>query len=336
MTRSFRSDGNLEAHDSQHGILCGEVVHALAPDAQLLFANWEAESPDSFLDAVRWAREQGRKSITCSIIMPSWGDGEGGGPVHHELKRILGGNRPDDILCFASAGNTATRTWTGTYRKAGSGYHEWTMGISANPLTPWGLERVSVELCWAERADFEVVVEDAITGQTVAASSVSDGDRHAVQARFDPEKSRTYCVRVRQVRGVACAFQCVALGGNLDYSTTCGSVCFPGDGAEVIAVGAVDADGRRMSYSSCGFAAPRLKPDLMATVPFTSLWRDKPFSGTSAASPQAAALAALWRSRHPNWSALKIREVMCNTARDIGIPGPDNETGYGLIQLPSE
>src|SRR5207253_1788777 len=26
--RSFRNDANLEAKDSQHGILCGEVVHA--------------------------------------------------------------------------------------------------------------------------------------------------------------------------------------------------------------------------------------------------------------------------------------------------------------------
>jgi hypothetical protein len=39
--RSFRRDGNLEEKDSQHGILCGEVVHALAPDAEILFANWE-------------------------------------------------------------------------------------------------------------------------------------------------------------------------------------------------------------------------------------------------------------------------------------------------------
>jgi hypothetical protein len=53
--RSFRHDGNLEAKDSQHGILCGEVIHALAPEAELLFANWEPEHPDRFLDAVRWA-----------------------------------------------------------------------------------------------------------------------------------------------------------------------------------------------------------------------------------------------------------------------------------------
>src|ERR1019366_6247373 len=38
--RSFRNDRNLESRDSQHGILCGEVLHALAPDAELLFVNW--------------------------------------------------------------------------------------------------------------------------------------------------------------------------------------------------------------------------------------------------------------------------------------------------------
>src|SRR5262245_63159706 len=38
--RSFRADGDLEAKPSQHGILCGEVLHALAPDAELMLANW--------------------------------------------------------------------------------------------------------------------------------------------------------------------------------------------------------------------------------------------------------------------------------------------------------
>src|SRR5207244_3182662 len=54
---SFRKDGNLEARDSQHGVLCGEVIHALAPDADLLFANWEEDDAETFFKAVRWARE---------------------------------------------------------------------------------------------------------------------------------------------------------------------------------------------------------------------------------------------------------------------------------------
>src|SRR5262245_4106261 len=81
---SFRFDGDLEAKDSQHGILCAEVIHALAPDAELLLANWEPDNPGQFLRAVRWAREQGARVVTCSIIMPSWSDGQGGGATHEE------------------------------------------------------------------------------------------------------------------------------------------------------------------------------------------------------------------------------------------------------------
>src|SRR5437879_6499045 len=87
VARSFRRDGNLEAKDSQHGILCGEVIHALAPEAKLLFANWELERVDEFLGAVRWAREQGARIISCSVVTPNWSDGKGGGAIHQELAR---------------------------------------------------------------------------------------------------------------------------------------------------------------------------------------------------------------------------------------------------------
>src|SRR4029077_4601873 len=97
LVRSFRADGNLEAKDSQHGILCGEVIHTLAPEAELLFANWEADDGDAFLEAVQWAHDRGGLVISCSVIMPSWRDGEGGGPAHERLARILGpGTGRDD------------------------------------------------------------------------------------------------------------------------------------------------------------------------------------------------------------------------------------------------
>src|SRR5262249_10107179 len=146
--QSFRRDGDLEARDSRHGILCGEAVHALAPEAELLLANWEPERPERFLAAVRWARRQGARGGACPAIMPTWSDGEGHGPVHEALARILGpGDRPGDLLCFASAGNTALRHWGGPFRAGGradparGGWHEWAPGRAANPIRPWGGER---------------------------------------------------------------------------------------------------------------------------------------------------------------------------------------------------
>ncbi len=331
--RSFRADGNLEARDSQHGILCGEVVHALAPDADLLFANWEPDRPDQFLDAVRWARDQGARVVSCSVIMPSWSDGEGRGPVHEALARVVGqGQDPRDLLCFASAGNTAQRHGAGPCRPRADGYHQWGQGIVDNPLTPWGDEPVSVELCGPADAGFRLEVYDAITGTPVPGRSGPRGTSACAVVRFDPDPGRAYLLRVRGRDGAA--FHLVALGAGLGYATARGSIPFPGDGPEVIAVGAVTAAGERAEYSSCGPNSSQPKPDLVAVVPFPSLWRPRPFSGTSAAAPQAAALAALLWSRHPRWSAAEVHDALVHTARDLADPGHDFQTGYGLIALP--
>jgi len=69
-------------------------------------------------------------------------------------------------------------------------------------------------------------------------------------------------------------------------------------------------------------------------VPFPSQCRLRPFSGTSAAAPQAAALAALLWSRQPSASAGQITAAMHTAALDLGPRGHDCETGYGLIRLP--
>jgi subtilisin family serine protease len=337
LTRSFRSDGNLESKDSQHGILCAEVLHALAPDAELLLANWDPERSDDFLAAARWARSQGARVISCSVIMPSWSDGEGKGPVHEALARILGpGTNPGDMLLFASAGNVAQRHWSGPFHDAGDGWHEWATSIKDNELSPWGKEHVSVEMCWEPGADYDLFVNDTKTGRDIGHSVTRPGERRSCAVvRFLPHGNHTYQVRVRFAGGRAGSFHLSALGGGLLYSTAKGSITFPGDGPEVIAVGAVDSDGQRSGYSSCGPNSCRPKPDLVATVPFPSLWRPRPFTGTSAAAPQAAGLAALLWTSHPDWTAYQIRDTLQKSARDLGPPGHDVETGYGLISLPA-
>jgi hypothetical protein len=337
---SLRRDGNLEAKDSPHGILCAEVVHRLAPDAEILLANWEPERPEQFLDAVRWAREQGANLLTCSIIMPTWSDYEGHGPVHATLSRLLGsGDRPGDGLFFASAGNTAQRHWSGSFRDAG-GWHAWASTpagpVCDNPVRPWGSTRVSVELC-ARPGDFEVSVCDVTTGHEVGrgpAPGRAGDELPNVVVSFQPEEGHTYTARLRRRRADAGSFHLVVLGAGLGYATRQGSIPFPGDGPEVVAVGAVDEGGRRWAYSSCGPKEESVKPDLVAPVPFPSSWRPQPFAGTSAAAPQAAALAALVWSRHPEWTAREVRAALGRCARPSPPGSPAWETGQGCIHLP--
>jgi hypothetical protein len=334
VTRSFRADGMLESRDSQHGILCAEVIHALAPDAEILLANWEPDRPDQFLQAVRWARQAGARVLTCSVIMPAWSDGEGHGQVHRELSRVLGsGDSPADMLCFASAGNTAQRHWSGYFHDSGDGWHAWENGAIDNNIHPWGKERVSVELSTAPVGVLQVSVEDTTIGRFVGRAETKGGQATAT-VRFSPQADHEYRLRLKHLNGQSGFFHLVVLGGGLQYATAHGSIPFPGDGPEVVAVGAVDTEGRRLAYSSCGPNSEQPKPDFVASVPFPSLWRARPFSGTSAAAPQAAALAALLFARHPDWTAHQVRKALEGTAEDLGPPGHDCETGFGRVHLP--
>jgi subtilisin family serine protease len=337
--RSFRSDGNLEFRNSQHGILCGEVVHTLAPDADLLFANWEPGREDQFLAAVRWARDQGAHIVSVSVITPSWSDGEGGGAMHRALFNLLGnGAHSADALCFASAGNTTERHWTGQFHDGGSGWHIWKAKQADNGLRPWGDDDVYVELYGRAGGSYELDVYDADTDKEVghAATDSHHPDRLSAAVRFAPVAGHDYRVRVRHIAGPVGAFHVTTTFASLDCTTPGANVCFPADGKEVVALGAVDQSGHRQDYSACGTNLPQPKPDLVAVVPFPSTFRSRPFGGTSAAAPQAAALAALCWSRHPAWTATHVREALQSAAIDLGAPGPDYETGFGLIHVPAE
>jgi len=184
-------------------------------------------------------------------------------------------------------------------------------------LRPWGDDEVAVELYGLAGASYELWVFDTSTGKEVghAATNPRQSDRLSAAVRFAPARDHSYGVRVRHIGGPAGDFHLTTTFASLACTTPGANVCFPGDGKEVV---------------------PRPKPDLVAVVPFPSSWRPGPFGGTSAAAPQAAALAALCWSRHADWSAARVRQALQSAAIDLNTPGPDYETGYGLIHLPDK
>ncbi|MCB0543571.1 MAG: S8 family serine peptidase [Lewinellaceae bacterium] len=111
----------------------------------------------------------------------------------------------------------------------------------------------------------------------------------------------------------------------------------PADAPGLIAVGAVDYQGERASFSSLGPAADgRIKPDLMApgdqvvTAGGSGVQLGLS-SGTSLASPMlSGALAALW-SAYPDKTAKEILDaVFASADQDME---PDNKRGYGLPDM---
>src|SRR5262249_39588268 len=152
--------------------------------------------------------------ISCSVIMPSWSDGEGGGPVHEALSKIIGtGRQPGDVLCVASAGNTARRHWSGAFHDGGDGYHEWRPGVIDNRIRPWNSERVPAGRLAPAGAGYHLQVLDATLGTEIGRSPASAEPAHrAAVVRFNPEAGHRYRLRVRRVEGTGQPFHVVVLG----------------------------------------------------------------------------------------------------------------------------
>lgn len=86
--------------------------------------------------------------------------------------------------------------------------------------------------------------------------------------------------------------------------------------------------------SGCGDGTD-LKPQLVA--PGSSIYSAAPGggynvqSGTSMAGPHVAGVVALMRAANPEADVLTIKQALLDTARDLGDPGPDMDSGYGLV-----
>jgi len=119
--------------------------------------------------------------------------------------------------------------------------------------------------------------------------------------------------------------------GREGYST----LITPADAESILAVGAVDAEGARASFSSRGPTADgRIKPDICALgvntacAVSTSSTTYGAASGTSLATPLIGGLAALLREAHPDWSVMEIIEALKSSGDQADTP--DNDRGWGI------
>jgi type VII secretion-associated serine protease mycosin len=120
----------------------------------------------------------------------------------------------------------------------------------------------------------------------------------------------------------------VAATGN-DHTESPG---YPAAYEEVIAVGATDSNGQIAQFSNYGayvdVAAPGVS--IASTYPGNQY---AALSGTSMASPHAAALAAMIRSVNPSLSNKQVMDLLRSTSTDLGEAGHDVYYGYGQIDV---
>lgn len=109
-------------------------------------------------------------------------------------------------------------------------------------------------------------------------------------------------------------------------------VAYPAGYEEVIAVAAADAAGNHMYFSNRGDEIDIAAPGAGVNAAWTEDgvgW----FTGTSAAAPFVAGMAAALRGEDRDLTPDQIKEILLAGANDAGRPGKDSELGAGIMDV---
>jgi subtilisin family serine protease len=146
-----------------------------------------------------------------------------------------------------------------------------------------------------------------------------------------------------EAMGIVCVFAAGNEGPN--SMTIRNPADHAGTSTNTFSVGAADATigGYPVpSFSSRGPSACdglSIKPEIVAPgVAIYSSFKGQTYrtmNGTSMAAPYVAGAVAILRQYNPELTPEEIKQVLLETARDIGDPGEDNESGKGLLDLPA-
>ena len=116
------------------------------------------------------------------------------------------------------------------------------------------------------------------------------------------------------------------------------SPSYPASFAHVLTVGATDESDRVTVFSSASQDMDLAAPGQDMTVAIPTLFQPSGYAsedGTSFSAPLVSgAAAAVWTER-PTLTNTQLFEVMRRSARDVGKPGWDADTGYGILDVPA-
>ncbi len=342
---SIRPDFSFET--GGHGVACAEVVHGIAPGAELHLVR--VNGLTTLENAVSWAIREDIDIVTMSMSFFNESFYDGTGAISREANRLTNAG----ILLVASAGNYARQHHWDDFRDVNlDRRHDFPWGTHYLPIDlPSGSTTISLiwddyHSCGATDLDAYVYnMQGNLVGKSTQTQDVDDEENcrpvESVSARA--EKSGWHFLVVYRAAGTEdVRFDILSRAGTIYQSHRDRSLTDPGSHPSVFTVGAVRADGYRFndteSFSSEGPShGGANKPDIAGPDGLTtSTYGLHGFYGTSAATPAVAASIALLMDEDPSLNPFAAARKLQQHAMD---PTPtwtkyDQTTGAGLARLP--
>ncbi|MBW2409101.1 MAG: S8 family serine peptidase, partial [Deltaproteobacteria bacterium] len=335
----------LNPGDGDEGTAMLEIVHDLAPGAQLGFCGVQTS-----LDMISCVNGLAG-SFNADIIVddlgfpfePFFADG----PIAQTVENVL--NVFPNLIYASSAGNSAERHYQGSYVDSNDGRGSHQISLNNNAFEITGSE-VLVVLQWSNAFgssgdDYDLCLTTETPTECAAFNIPQNGDDDPIEWDVFPCPLPGCSLQVRLISGNPQELELYVFFGNLAQEdqepadSIWGHPAVPG----VMASAAIDAgdpgNNTIEPFSSRGPVTilplaqpPRPKPDLTAIdgVSVTGAGGfPSPFFGTSAAAPHVAGVAALLKGGFS--SADDIINALTGSAVDLGPNGFDNTFGAGRI-----
>jgi hypothetical protein len=343
-----------------HGTAVAEIVHEMAPEAQLYLICIDTEVDLKL--AADYVKANGITVVNHSVgwYNSSRGDGSGG-PSTPDA--IVADARANGVLWVNSAGNAAQEHWGGTFADANANaFLDWAPADDTNSIFLLAGEEICGFLKWdswpTTRNDYDLLLgRQALIGTPNPFVTGSLNDQSGAFTGGPPlpptegfcyvaPTSETYFFAVDRfsVTGNPRLDFFITISGAMEHRVSAGSVTEPASSPHAFAAGAICWSGDGLEpYSSLGPTIDgRIKPDIAGQAAVTSgiygLFTAcglSGFTGTSASAPHVAGAAALWKGLTPLASSDAIRTGLQADALDLGAAGLDSLFGSGKLRLPT-
>jgi len=357
-------------NDTQHGTAVAEIVHQMAPDAQLLL--YCVDDNVGFASAGTELHDAGATIVNSSLGFPGDSRGDGYGAADSTVATVRTA-RQAGILWVQSAGNSAADHWSGTVADADhDGYVDLNGTGTGNrfdivSVPPSGVAQLLLQ--WDQWPTSSATVALRAIGLQCIDAACTDYQPNPIgsfrishtpgtEPVLDiPTPLNTSSYDQDWVIYVEIGTGAVARRYDLSYfgdvegfpsylaSTNpargaAGSISEPASSPYALAVGAADqADNTLEQFSSRGPTIDgRIKPDILGFDGTTSNLPEfsTGFYGTSAAAPHVAGAAALVKAASIAAStpmdASEVQAFLQARAMPNANP-PDNTNGHGLLNL---